>query len=123
MILTNKLAKSNKATNKTKVTPINQNVDTHTNTSMSSKITTRIIGLITLGMSTSMFVQGLPFLFIFLGGMMGIPTDAKFTSIDTVIWLLTSVAMMIVAVYVFITWMKYVWRRFVVEATPLFRSK
>ena len=95
-----------------------------THRTASSKITPRILGVGILAMSLSVFVQSVPLLFVFLGGILGVHPDAKASDMDTMVWLLTSVTMMVLSLYVFIRWIRYVGRRFIIEARPLaFRKK
>lgn len=77
------------------------------------------LGFILLAMSLSVFVQAVPLMYIFIGGYLGIPADARVGNMDTMVWILTSVTMMILTLYAFITWMKFVWRRFITNPTPL----
>jgi len=78
-----------------------------------SRIAKRGFGLVLLAMSASVFIQMIPLVYIFIGGLLGLPADAKLTSMDGAIWLLTCVTAMLIAVYGFIAWTKYVWGRFV----------
>lgn len=87
------------------------------------KISTRVFGVVILGVSLSLFVQALPFMYIFLGAYIGVPTDASVSDMDTMVWLLTSATMMILALYVFVTWMKYAWYRFMMNPKPLFHRR
>lgn len=86
-----------------------------------SKLFMRLIGCLGLLATTSLLVQGIPLLFIFLGGMMGIPADANINTMDTMIWLLTCVTMMMFVLYVSIAWLKFLWNRFILKATPFHR--
>ena len=70
-------------------------------------------GLVLLVMSASVFVQVIPLVYIFIGGLLGLPADAKLNTMDGGIWVLTCVTTMLIAVYGFIAWSKYVWNRFV----------
>jgi hypothetical protein len=81
--------------------------------------TSKVLGIILLSMSLSVFVQAVPLMYIFIGGYLGVPSDAKIGSMDTMVWILTSVTMMILSLYTFITWMKFLWRRFITNPTPL----
>ncbi|MCC2248987.1 hypothetical protein JUJ52_03315 [Virgibacillus sp. AGTR] len=87
------------------------------------KLATRILGVIFLTMSVSVFAQGIPLMFVFIGAYLGIPTDATVGEMDTMVWLLTSVTMMILAVYAFLAWMKYLWRIFITNPKTLFSFK
>lgn len=71
----------------------------------------KALGAFIMAMSVSVFVQAVPFMFLFIGAYLGIPADAPI-NMDTMVWLLTSVTMMILAVYGFILWMKFLWRKF-----------
>ncbi|MGX1195852.1 hypothetical protein [Metabacillus sp. SLBN-84] len=84
---------------------------------------TKAFGAFLLAMSTSVFVQGIPLMFVFIGAYLGVPADAAAGDMDTMVWLLTSVTMMILAVYGFIKWMKFLWRRFITNPAPLFLFK
>ena len=86
------------------------------------KFAIRALGAFILAMSVSVFAQGIPLLFVFIGAYLGVPADATINDMDTMVWVLTSVTMMIVAVYAFITWMKFVRRRFIAKPAPIFTS-
>lgn len=73
----------------------------------------RAVGVILLGVSTSIYVQVLPLVFVFLGGYMRLPLKGSATIMDLSIWILTCVGILIPSIYAFITWMKFVWKRFV----------
>lgn len=92
----------------------NKTVPMHKNTFAS-----KVLGAIILSMSLSVFVQGVPLMYVFIGGLLGLPADAKIGSVDTMIWILTSVTMMLLSLYTFIAWMKFVWRRFITNPTPM----
>lgn len=86
------------------------------------KFATRVFGAFLLAMSVSVFAQGIPLLFVFIGAYLGVPAEATINDMDTMVWLLTSITMMVVAVYAFITWMKFVWSRFITNPTSLLQS-
>lgn len=77
------------------------------------KSVVRALGVFLLGASVSIYVQALPLVFVFLGGYMRLPSDGSATIMDLSIWILTCVGILIPSIYVFIVWMKFVWRRFV----------
>ncbi|WP_078598688.1 hypothetical protein [Evansella clarkii] len=81
---------------------------------------TRMFGALLLLVSGSMFMQGIPLMFVFIAAYLGIPADATVGGIDTMVWLLTSVTMMVLAIYVFIVWIKFIWGRFITNPKPLF---
>lgn len=77
------------------------------------------LGAIILAISLSVFMQGIPLMFVFIGAYLGVPADAKVSNMDTMVWLLTSVTMMLLALYTFIAWMKFLWRKFITNPAPL----
>lgn len=83
---------------------------------------TRALGVFFLAISASVFVQAIPLMYVFIGAYLGVPADATVSQMDTLVWLLTSFTMMILAVYAFISWMKFLWRRFITNPRPLFSS-
>lgn len=96
------------------VLPVNHIVPTNKNTFLS-----KVLGAIFLSLSLSVFIQGVPLMFVFIGAYLGVPAEARVGDMDTMIWLLTSVTMMLLALYTFITWMKFLWRRFITNPKPL----
>lgn len=106
MMLTKKAEAHKPSTNKT--VPMNK-----------KSFVTRALGVIFLAISVSVFVQGIPLLYVFLGAYLGVPADAKVSNMDTMIWLLTCLTMMILALYAFISWTKFLWRRFIANPRPL----
>lgn len=96
------------------LSPVNPIAPTNRNTFL-----TKTVGVILLSFSLSVFIQGVPLMFVFIGAYLGVPVDAKVGNMDTMIWLLTSVTMMLLALYGFITWMKFLWRRFITNPAPL----
>ena len=72
----------------------------------------KAIGVTAILLSTSIFVQGIPLLYVFLGAYLGVPADAKIGDMDSMIWLLTCVTLMPLAVYGFVKWVKYLANRF-----------
>ena len=76
----------------------------------------KAIGLALLVASASVFVQGLPLMYIFIGVYMGVPTDTTMGNMDSMVWLLTSVTLSAIAVYGFVKWMKFLFNRFVKKA-------
>lgn len=81
----------------------------------------RAIGAFFLLMSVSLFVQVIPLIYVFTGAYLSIPTDAEIGDMDTMVWLLTCVTIMLIAVYGFIQWMKWLWNRFIINPKPLFK--
>ena len=81
-------------------------------------IGSRIFGMFVLVMSAGLFVQALPLVYVFIGVYLGLPAEVSFTDMDTLVWMLTSISMMILILYAFITWMKFIWRRFVKHPKP-----
>lgn len=80
-------------------------------------------GLLALFLSVTVYMQALPMVFVFSGGFMGIPSDATMNDVDSVIWLFTSFALMLVSVYGFIAWAKYLFGKFISNIAPIFQSK
>ncbi|MGC6586659.1 hypothetical protein ACPV3A_17030 [Paenibacillus sp. Dod16] len=81
--------------------------------SKAAMFVSRSVGVFTLGISVSLFVQLVPFIFLFLAGYIGVPADKSLNNLNSMVWILTSVTVMIVTVYGFITWMKFVWHRLI----------
>ncbi|OMF76777.1 hypothetical protein [Paenibacillus glucanolyticus] len=81
--------------------------------SKASVFVSRAVGVFTLGISVSLFVQLVPFVFLFLAGYIGVPADKSLNNLNSMVWILTSVTVMIVTVYGFIAWMKFVWHRLI----------
>lgn len=79
----------------------------------------RVIGLIAVAFTFAMFVQVVPLLLVFTGGILGIAADSPVQSVDGVIWILTSISLLIPLVYFLIQWVKYLCVRFVVRPGPL----
>jgi hypothetical protein len=75
----------------------------------------KTIGLALLVISASVFIQGIPLMFVFIGAYLGVPADATIGNMDTMIWLLTCVTMMVLVLYAFLTWMKCLWRQFMAK--------
>lgn len=73
----------------------------------------RAVGVFTLGMSVSLFVQLVPFVFLFVAGYIGVPADKTLDNMNSMVWILTCVTIMLVTVYGFIAWMKFVWRHLI----------
>lgn len=97
------------------LSPVNQPATpASTNTFLSKGL-----GAILLVISLSMFMQGVPLMFVFIGAYLGVPADATVGNMDTMVWLLTSVTMMFLALYSFITWVKFLWRKFITNPAPL----
>ncbi|MCR6108736.1 hypothetical protein HXA34_20780 [Salipaludibacillus agaradhaerens] len=82
-------------------------------------VLTKLFGVCLLIASLSVFAQGIPLMFVFIGAYLGVPADAVIGNMDTMIWLLTSVTMLILSVYAFVSWMKFLWRRFIIDPKPL----
>jgi hypothetical protein len=99
---------------KSHLSPVNYTPSTSTNT-----FVPRGLGAILLAISLSVFTQGVPLMFVFIGAYLGVPADAKVGNMDTMVWLLTSVTMMFLVLYGFISWMKFLWRRFITNPVPL----
>lgn len=112
------MIKKNATTHLTPVNPVVTNTKT-------SPFLSRGLGAILLAMSLSVFAQGIPLMFVFIGAYLGVPAEAKIGDMDTMVWLLTSLTMMILVLYAFISWMKFLWRRFVTNPVPFrfFRKK
>lgn len=83
----------------------------------------RAIGAFFMLISVSFFVQIIPLVYVFTGAYLSIPADAKIGDMDTMVWLLTCVTIMLIAVYGFIQWMKWLWNRFILNPKPLFKRK
>ncbi|KQY91001.1 hypothetical protein ASD24_24715 [Paenibacillus sp. Root52] len=81
--------------------------------SKTTLIMTRVVGIITVGLSVSLFVQLIPFVFLFIAGYVGIQPTASLNNMNAMVWILSCVTIMLVTVYGFITWMKFIWRRLI----------
>lgn len=90
------------------------------NMSKGSLFVTRAFGFISLGISFSLFVQLVPFLFLFVAGYIGIPADKSLNNMNSMVWILTCVTIMFVTVYGFIAWMKFLWRRLICQPKSIF---
>ncbi|MBD7970315.1 hypothetical protein [Paenibacillus gallinarum] len=88
--------------------------------SKASLFMTRVFGIFTLGLSVSLFVQLVPFVFLFVAGYIGIPADKSLNNMNSMVWILTCVTIMLVIVYGFIAWMKFVWRRLISQPKSIF---
>lgn len=93
------------------------------NQSKLSRYMIRTTGAFFLALSVSIYAQLVPLLFVFIGAYLGIPSDASMNDMDSMIWLLTSITMMILSIFAFIAWIKFVWRRFITDPKPLFKRK
>lgn len=94
--------------------PVLHNMDETPSTPAWKKpIVQKAIGLVLLLVSVSVFAQGIPFMFLFIAAYMGLPVDATVGDMNSVVWLLTSVTMMIVALYAFHKWSKFLVARFI----------
>ncbi|MCL6663441.1 hypothetical protein [Paenibacillus amylolyticus] len=80
---------------------------------------TRAVGIFTLGMSLSLFVQLMPFVYLFVAGYIGVPADKSLDNMNSMVWILTCVTIMLVTVYGFIAWMKFVWRCLIKQPKPI----
>lgn len=81
---------------------------------------TRAVGIFTLGMSVSLFVQLVPFVFLFVAGYIGVPADKTLNNMNSMVWILTCITIMLVTVYGFIAWMKFVWRSLISQPKSIF---
>lgn len=85
-----------------------------TNKSPSWKtIGTKVFGVSIITVSFATMVQILPLLFVFVGAYMGLQPNVSLGHIDAVIWALTCVSVLVVALYVYINCLKYVWLKMV----------
>lgn len=96
-----------------------EGVQQDTGTSNLSKWFVRMFGIILILASLSIYMQFVPMLFIFTGAYIGIPKDTVIGNMDSVVWILTSITFMILSLYVYIAWLLYAWRRFIVQASSL----
>lgn len=87
------------------------------------QIIRKVSGVFLALISFSVFVQGLPFVFIFIGGYIGIPTDISMNSMDAMIWLLTSVGTLAVLTVGFVYWIKFIVRRLIIYTKPIVNKK
>lgn len=90
------------------------------NMSKGSLFMTRAFGILSIGISFSVFVQLIPFLFLFLAGYIGVPADKSLNNMNSMVWILTCVTIMLVTVYGFIAWMKFLWRRLISQPKSIF---
>lgn len=74
---------------------------------------TKGFGLALMGFSVVTYGQAIPFLFILMGGMMGVPADIAYDNIDLLIWLMSSMSVAALSVYFMIVWLKWLYIRFV----------
>ncbi|WP_145142329.1 hypothetical protein [Paenibacillus sp. Y412MC10] len=88
--------------------------------SKGSLFMTRAVGVFTLGISISFFVQLLPFVFLFVAGYIGVSANKSLNDMNSMVWILTCVTIMLVTAYGFIAWMKFVWRRLISQPKPIF---
>lgn len=79
----------------------------------------RVIGLVVIVMSATMYVQLVPLVMVFIGGYMGIQSGEVTLNMDLMIWLITGIALVVPMIYIFIQWMKYIWSRFVTTPYPI----
>lgn len=87
--------------------------------------TIRALGLLILGFSASLYIEGLPIVFVFLTGYVGVRLDAKLSTVGSGLWLLSCIGVMLPLLYVFLAWIRFVWHRFLVhpESVKLFSSR
>lgn len=83
----------------------------------------RVFGLFLMTLVSVIYVQLVPLLLIFLGGYMGIPVDAGINSMDTMIWILASLAMIGPLLYGYIKIITKIWHRMIIDGSALFRFK
>jgi hypothetical protein len=90
------------------------------NMSKGTLFMTRVFGFISLALSVSLFVQLVPFLFLFVAGYIGVPADKSLNNMNSMVWILSCVTIMLVTVYGFIAWMKFLWRRLIIQPKSIF---
>lgn len=72
----------------------------------------RTLGSVILLVSTGVFLQTLPILFIFAGAYLGIPATIDYANTDTLVWLLTSTGILVLSLYGYIVYIKGIWNFF-----------
>lgn len=91
--------------------------------SKGSRFAAYFAGVALVLFSVSVFIQFVPLMYVFIGAYLGIKADATIGSIDSIVWILTSLTLMLIVVYGFIRWMTFLTKRFFIQAKPLFRFK
>lgn len=91
--------------------------------SKGSRFGAYLTGVALVLFSVSVFMQAVPLMYVFIGAYLGLPADATIGSVDSIVWILTSLTLMLLVVYGFIRWMTFLTKRFFIQAKPLFRFK
>lgn len=82
----------------------------------------RFVGLMLVTISGTMYAQLVPLTLVFMGGYLGIQPDATINQMDTLIWALTGIALLVPMGWIFIRWLQFVWTRFILNPARLYRK-
>lgn len=83
----------------------------------------RFVGLMLVTISVTMYAQLVPLTLVFMGGYLGIAPDASLNQMDTLIWAMTGVALIVPMGWVFLRWLQYVWTRFLLHPSRLYSKR
>lgn len=83
----------------------------------------RALGIVLLVVSMGAYFQIVPLTLVFIGGYLGVQPGASYGEMDTLIWAMTGIAVIIPMVWAFIKWVKYVWVRFIIRPISLIPSR
>lgn len=79
----------------------------------------RTIGIVLIIISFGVYIQALPLMLILLGGIIGVMSDGQFADVDTIVWAITSIGVLVPTLYAMITFWKFLWKKFVLNASKL----
>lgn len=67
------------------------------------------IGVVVILLSFGVYLQTLPYCFVFLGNLIGIYAGTEYDEANTVIWIMMSVGLLMPYMIVLFKWSRFIW--------------